>query len=148
MNEAALGHSGFSPEKLKIQVGKLVRQEWDLDKAKLDYDLNTLKVYKQRCSDAEALHYHAAREHSYRRHTAAVTAAKKYLDSLITYNDTTISALEFQASLSKVVKQVAFANKITESDVLTICVADYFRNITIENWQLRVADCDMLATLC
>ena len=75
MNEAALAQSGFSPEKLKIQVGELGRQEWDMGNAKLDCDLKTLKVYKQRCSDAEALHYIAAREHSYRRHTAAVTAA-------------------------------------------------------------------------
>ena len=64
---SALASSGQSADTLQILVGGMEQKEWELVKNKLDFDEATFNVYKQRCSDADALAYHANREHCLRR---------------------------------------------------------------------------------
>ena len=119
VNQKALAQAGQTPESMKVAVGELERQEWDLTKAKLDYDLNTLNVYKRRCSDIDSLSYHATREHQHRRHTNALIAAKKYVSSNCVFESAS-SVQAFQTVLSNIIKERATIHKIQESDVLTI----------------------------
>ena len=78
--QETLAQVGQTTEAITVVAGELERQEWELVKGKIEYDRQILKAYLRRCSDKEAMNYHANREHHHRRHKSALVAAHKFVE--------------------------------------------------------------------
>ena len=100
-------------------AGELERQEWELAKGKIALGRQLLKAYRRRCSDKEAMNYHANREHHHRRHTSALVAARKFVEMNMCMADAA-TAHQFQQQLQSFVQRVAGMARLPESDVLVV----------------------------